>query len=82
MLDDAEVVRIYVYDGNTNTDEPIIESRATMDKSGYPVSISLSPNGKLMVVSYLYVDSGNMKSSVAFYNFGEVGKNETDNFVG
>ncbi|MDE7047114.1 MAG: hypothetical protein K2P25_03930, partial [Lachnospiraceae bacterium] len=30
---------------------------------------------------YLYVDSGNMKSSVAFYNFGEVGKNEADNYV-
>ena len=82
VLDDAEVTRIYVYNGNENTEEPLIYGRATMDKSGYPVSISLSPDGKLMVVSYLYVDSGNMKSSVAFYNFGEVGKNETDNFVG
>lgn len=45
------------------------------------MSISLTPNGKIMAVSYFYVDSGNMKSSVAFYNFGEVGKNETDNYV-
>lgn len=82
VLDDVEVTRIYVYNGNENTDEPIISGRATMDKSGYPVSISLSPDGKLMAVSYLYVDSGNMKSSVAFYNFGEVGKNEADNCVG
>ncbi len=82
VLDDSEVIRIFVYDANENTDTPIIQGRATMDKSGYPVSISLSPNGKLMAVSYLYVDSGDMKSSVAFYNFGEVGQNETDNFVG
>ena len=81
VLDDAEVTRINIYDGNANTDEPIVYSKTTMDKSGYPVSISLSPNGKLLMVSYLYVDSGSMKSSVAFYNFGEVGKNETDNYV-
>lgn len=81
VLDDADVTRIYVYNGNENTDTPIVYGKATMDKSGYPVSVSLSPNGNLMAVSYLYVDSGNMKSSVAFYNFGEVGKNETDNYV-
>lgn len=81
VLDDAQVTRINIYNGNANTDEPIVYAKATMDKSGYPVSISLSPNGKLLMVSYLYVDSGSMKSSVAFYNFGEVGKNETDNYV-
>ena len=76
VLDDSDVTRINVY-----TEEPIAYGKATMDKSGYPISISLSPNGKLMAVSYFYVDSGVMKSSVAFYNFGEVGKNETDNYV-
>ena len=81
VLDDVDVTRIYVYNANEDTETPIVESRATMDKSGYPVSISLSPNGKIMAISYLYVDSGNMKSSVAFYNFGEVGKNESDNYV-
>lgn len=81
VLDDVDITRIYVYNGNENTETPIIYGKATMDKSGYPVSISLTPNGQLMAVSYLYVDSGNMKSSVAFYNFGEVGKNETDNYV-
>lgn len=81
VLDDSTVTRINVYDGNQDTEEPLAYGKATMDKSGYPVSISLTPNGKIMAVSYLYVDSGNMKSSVAFYNFGEVGKNETDNYV-
>ncbi len=81
VLDDNEVTRIYVYDGNLDTEEPIVMAKATMNKSGYPVSVALSPNGKLMMVSYFYVDSGSMKSSVAFYNFGEVGSNETDNYV-
>ena len=81
VLDDTDVIRIYVYDGNSDTSEPIVQAKATMNKSGYPISVSLSPNGKIMMVSYFYVDSGNMKSSVAFYNFGEVGSNEADNYV-
>lgn len=81
ILDDSNLVRINIYNGNGNTEETIATGTASMDKSGYPLSIALTPNGKIMAVSYLYVDSGNMKSSVAFYNFGEVGKNETDNYV-
>ena len=81
VLDDTDVIRIYVYDGNSDTSDPIVQAKATMNKSGYPISVSLSPNGKIMMVSYFYVDSGNMKSSVAFYNFGEVGSNEADNYV-
>lgn len=81
VLDDSDVIRINVYNGNENTEKPLINSKVTMDKSGYPLSLSLSPNGKLMMVSYLYVDGDSMKSSIAFYNFGEVGKNEADNYV-
>ena len=82
VLDDVNTIWINVYNGNENTETSIVSAKVRMDKSGYPVSISLSPNGRLMAVSYLYVDSGNMKSSVAFYNFGEVGQNKTDNCVG
>lgn len=81
VLDDADVTRIFLYNGNENTETSIVDIKATMDKSGYPVSISLSPNGKLLAISYLYVDSGDMKSTVAFFNFGEVGKNQSDNYV-
>lgn len=81
VLDDSNVTRILLYNANEDTEEPIVNIKATMDKSGYPVSLSLSPNGKLLAISYLYVDSGDMKSTVAFFNFGEVGKNESDNYV-
>ena len=81
VLDDAEVTRILLYNGHENTDTSIVDIKATMDKSGYPMSLSLSPNGKLLAISYLHVNSGEMKSSVAFFNFGEVGKNESDNYV-
>lgn len=81
VLDDSDVTRILLYDGNHDTETSIVDIKATMDKSGYPMSLSLSPNGKLLAISYFYVDGGEMKSTVAFFNFGEVGKNESDNYV-
>ena len=81
VLDDSDVTRIFLYNGNENTETSIVDFKATMDKIGYPVSISLSPSGRLMAISYLYVDSGDMKTSIAFFNFGEVGKNQSGNYM-
>ncbi len=57
----------------------LVEAKATMSKTGYPLALSLS--GEVMGVSYFYVDGGTMRSSVAFYNFGGVGENTTDHIV-
>jgi len=57
----------------------IVEAKATMSKTGYPLAVSLS--GEVMGVSYFYVDGGTMRSSVTFYNFGGVGENTTDHIV-
>jgi hypothetical protein len=78
VLDDTDVTWIYLYDNQGNE---LVHFRTTMKESGYPVSVSISPNGELVCVAYLFVDSGQMKTSVAFYNFGEVGQNNTDNYV-
>ena len=79
VLDDTDTTWIYLYDAQGNE---LIYFRTTMKDSGYPVSVSISPGGELVCVSYLFVDSGQMKSSVAFYNFGPVGKNNVNNLVG
>lgn len=78
VLDDSNLTYIYLYD---TKGKELVRIRTTMKDSGYPFSLSLSPNGMLLCVSYLFVDSGELKSSVAFYNFGEVGQNQTDNYV-
>ena len=78
VLDDSDVTPIYLYD---TKGKELVHFRTTMGESGYPFSISISPNGELVCVSYLFADSGIMKSSVAFYNFGAVGQNSTDNYV-
>ena len=78
VLDDSNVTYIYLYD---TQGEELVRIRTTMKDSGYPFKVSISPNGTLLCVSYLFVDSGELKSSVAFYNFGEVGQNSTDKYV-
>lgn len=79
ILDDAKVMRIHLYD---TSGKMLVDSEKRMSKSGYPMDISLSPDGRLLAISYLYVDRGILKSSVAFHNFGEVGQNlSSDRFV-
>lgn len=78
VLDDSDVTLICLYD---TQGEELVRFRTTMKESGYPFKVAISPNGKLVCVSYLFVDSGELKSSVAFYNFGAVGQNNTDNYV-
>lgn len=78
VLEDTGVTWINVYNPSG---EKAVSMRTTMQKSGYPIALSLSASGTLLGVSYVHVDSGSMKSSVAFYNFDSVGKNYTDNYV-
>ena len=78
VLDDADTTWIYLYDSRG---KELIYFRTTMKDSGYPVKVAISPSGELVCVSYLFLDSGQMKSSVAFYNFGAVGKNNVNNYV-
>lgn len=78
VLADTDVtwINIYRYDGRM-----VYEGQAHMDDSGYPLALGLSPGGELLGVVYAHVDAGTLKTTVAFYNLGEVGDNVSDNFV-
>ncbi len=78
ILEDVDVYWIYVYN---HQGETLLSIRTTMEQSGYPMSISLSPNGVLFSVSFLHLNGGELKTSVAFYNFGEVGQNYVDRYT-
>ena len=60
----------------------IAMGQTVLSGDGCPVDISISEDGTKLVVSYLYLSDGIMQSRVAFYNYGEVGKNEVDRLVG
>jgi len=75
---DSDITWIHIYDPDGSRK---YEIRTTMGQSGYPVSFSLSPNGEVLAMSCIFVDSGVVKSRIAFYNFGSVGENKSDYFM-
>lgn len=52
------------------------------EKTGYPVAIALSQDAVKLGVSMLDINEGEVKSTIAFYNYGSVGQNEIDRIVG
>lgn len=78
VLEDSKLTRLSLY--HTSGKE-LVKSECRMSQNGYPIAVALSDSGEVMEVSYLYVDSGFMKSSVAFYNFSDVGQNSIDRLV-
>jgi len=79
VLEDTDVSWVNTYN---SSGEIIYSGQTRMYNSGYPAVVSLSPNGELLAVSYMYVDAGILKTNVAFYNFGPVGANKSDFLVG
>ena len=59
-----------------------INIKMLLSGDGYPVDIALSPDGKQIVMSVMYMDNGAMKNKVVFYDFSEIGKNVNNRFVG
>ena len=78
LLENAESPQIICYDAVGNV---LVEHKATMSGTGYPLDIALSPNGELLLVSYLYVQEGVITSKISCFNFGEVGQDKTDRIV-
>lgn len=78
VLTDADATWVNTYNSKG---ENIYSGMTHMSNSGYPESVSLSPNGELLAVSYVYVDAGTVKTNIAFYNFGPVGDNQSDHMM-
>lgn len=78
MLEDGENTWLNVY---SPSGEKIVASKTRVDSPGYPVNFDLSEDGMLMAVSYLYIEGNTSTSKIVFYNFGNVGQNQTDNIV-
>lgn len=58
------------------------EIRTVMNKSGYLMDVSLSPEGTQVIASVLNMEDGMLKSRIVFYNFSEFGKSHPDRLVG
>lgn len=79
VLYDSKVTKIDTYDV---TGKKLFSGEANMKETGYPVSVSLSPNGVLLAVSYIYLDAGTLTTNLCFYNLDAVGDSKQDQTVG
>ena len=78
LVDDDNVTRLYVYD---KSGEQLVEAKFELQDTGYPMGMSLSSDATKLAVSFLQVNDGSVNSCLAFYNFGSVGENASDNLV-
>lgn len=79
VLEDNEANYINLYDSQG---QKIYSVKTSLAGDGYPLDISVSEDGTKLIASYLYVSGESMKTNVVFYNFSEVGQNETERIVG
>lgn len=59
----------YIYYYKATGERLDIEIKATLDRVGYPLASAISPDGKTLMVSYLYVEGGGMQNKIVFYDF-------------
>lgn len=69
---------IVTYDSMGNI---LVENQVVTGSMGYPVALEMSPDGTSLIVSYLEVKSGTLKTRVACYNFAEEGENQENHQV-
>lgn len=79
VLEDGNTQYIDMYD---TSGEKAYRIKTSIEGKGVPTDISISNDGVKLMVAYTSMENGQIKSSVAFYNFGEVGKNESERLVG
>lgn len=78
ILEDGENTWVNFY---STTGEQIATGKTRVDSPGYPVDLAVSPDGLLIMVSYLYIEDNRTTSYVAFYNFDNTGQSQMDNIV-
>jgi hypothetical protein len=61
--------------------EKLVSIQTSIDETGYPLDIALSPNGGLLCASYFIVNGVEMKNRLTFYDFSEDGA-KTENILG
>ena len=79
VLEDNNANYINMYDTNA---EKIYSVKTTLSGDGYPLDISISSDAKKLIASFIKVSGDEIKNNVVFYNFSDVGKNETERVVG
>lgn len=79
VLEEETANYIIMFDGDGNR---IYNIKTTITGDGYPMDIAITSDGMKLMASFLYVSGESVKTNVVFYNFSEIGQNETERLVG
>lgn len=80
MLESDKTNYVNLYDKNGNV---VYEMQTTLDKSGYPLDMTISDDGRKLFTSYINIAGNSVQDNLAAYNFGDVGQNSNaDRMVG
>lgn len=77
-MDGGDVIWLDIYNAQG---ENIVSVKTSMNQTGFPLKTSMSSDNQKMAVSYLKPAGNGIQTSLAFYNFGDVGQNVTDKIV-
>ncbi|MCR5374249.1 MAG: DUF5711 family protein [Lachnospiraceae bacterium] len=78
LTEDKGTYYINLYDTDGNE---LVEGAMHLANTGYPLTMDLSYDAKLLAVSVIDIGTGRARTTLNFYNFGSVGQNEIDNKV-
>lgn len=53
----------------------LVSIKATLENTGYPLALDLSPDASRLAVSYLDISGGSVRSKIVFYDFSNTGSN-------
>ena len=70
---------IFTYDAVGNV---LVENQVSITENGYPVALEMSPDGKVLMVSYLTSEGSELKTKVVCYNFEKDGESHINHQVG
>ena len=68
LLRNESSPKIVCYDAKGNV---LVEHQSTLNGTGYPIAMALSPDGTMLAVSYFCIEDGVEATRLSFYNFAK-----------
>lgn len=79
VLEEGNTQYIDMYD---TAGDRVYRIKTTISGNGVPMALSISDDAIKLMVAYADIENNSISTSVAFYNFGEIGKNMSERLVG
>lgn len=78
LLEESDSAKLELY----SSDGTLIgDGVFSLEDVGYPIDLSISADGTKLAISFMQISGAKLQSSVAVYNFDQVGENYVDHLV-